>query len=45
MRIPNIIGWARRLVWLAIVAFALLVAFAWVKPGATPEVGSTAPSR
>lgn len=33
MRIPNIIGWARRLVWLAIVAFALLVAFAWVKPG------------
>ncbi len=33
MRIPNIIGWTRRLVWLAILAFALLAAFAWLKPG------------
>ncbi len=33
MRIPNIIGLARRLIWLAIVAFALLVLFAWLKPG------------
>jgi hypothetical protein len=33
MRIPNIIGLARRLVWLAIIAFALLVLFAWLKPG------------
>ena len=33
MRIPNIIGWTRRLVWLAILAFALLAAFVWLKPG------------
>jgi len=33
MRIPNIIGFARRLVWLAIIAAALLVAFVWIKPG------------
>lgn len=33
MRIPNIIGLARRLIWLFIIAFALLVLFAWLKPG------------
>lgn len=33
MRTPNIIGFARRLVWIAIIAFALLVAYAWLRPG------------
>ncbi|GGB73317.1 extensin-like domain-containing protein [Blastomonas aquatica] len=33
MRIPNIIGLARRLIWLAIFVFALLVLFAWLRPG------------
>ncbi len=33
MRIPNIIGFARRLIWLAIIIAALLVAFVWFKPG------------
>ena len=33
MRIPNIIGLARRLIWLVILAFALLVVFAWLRPG------------
>lgn len=33
MRIPNILGFVRRLIWLAIIAAALLVAFVWAKPG------------
>lgn len=33
MRVPNIFGLARRLIWLFIFAFALLVLFAWLRPG------------
>lgn len=33
MRIPNIIAWLRRLVWIGLIAFALLVGYAWLKPG------------
>lgn len=33
MRIPNFIKLTRRLIWLAVLAFALLVLFAWLKPG------------
>lgn len=33
MRVPNLFGLARRLIWLFIFAFALLVLFAWLRPG------------
>ena len=33
MRVPNLFGVARRLIWLFIFAFALLVLFAWLRPG------------
>ena len=33
MRIPNIIGWLRRLIWLGLIACALIVGYVWLKPG------------
>jgi hypothetical protein len=33
MRIPNIIGWLRRLIWLGLIACVLIVGYVWLKPG------------